>query len=185
MTHVYHFTDTARLPWIIGSGELRPSSNSRRGFPADLLWTTTNPAGDKTASATYAKQLHKDGVIQVVRMTLDADAFGPWREVITGLPGWTEAHLANLEHAAKSAGQDTAAWRCRVAPIRDYDWRDVDAKRHNENWRRIDATQAYCIGHGLRRGFVIAGYAYLATQERDGAGNVSYSNFARAGVTEA
>lgn len=153
-------------------------------FPADLLWATTNPAGDKTASAAYAKQLHKDGVIQVVRMTLDADAFGPWRDVIKGLPGWTEQNVTDLEKAAKALGQDTSAWRCRVAPVRDYDWLAVDAKRHNEAWRRIDATQAYCIGHGLRRGFVIGGYAYLATQERDGAGNVSYSNFARAGVTE-
>lgn len=183
--HVYHFTDTARLPWIISSGELRPSTNRRNGFPLDLLWATTNPAGDKTASASYAKQLHKDGVIQLVRFTLNADSFAPWREVVLGLPGWTEQHAADLEKAAKAAGQDTSPWRCRVAPVRDYDWIVVDAKRHNEGWRRIDPTQAYCMGSGLRRGFVIDGYAYIATQERDAAGNVSYSNFARAGVTEA
>jgi hypothetical protein len=184
VTDVYHFTDTARLPWIIASGELRASDNRISGFPDDLVWATTNPGGDKTASASFSKALHKEGFIQIVRFTLDADEFAPWRDVVVGLPAWTEKHVADLEQAAKAKGQDPACWRARVGPVPAHRWLAVDAKRHNDGWRRIAATPANCMGSGPRRGFVIDGYAYIATQERDGAGHVSYSNLTRAGVTE-
>ncbi len=34
--HVYHYTDTGRLPWILQSGELRPGRNKIAGYPDDF-----------------------------------------------------------------------------------------------------------------------------------------------------
>jgi hypothetical protein len=48
---VYHFTDTARLPWIIQTGELRPDPHRLGGFPADFVWATLNAGGDRTSAA--------------------------------------------------------------------------------------------------------------------------------------
>ena len=36
MQPVYHFTDSAHLPWILSDGELRPGANKIGGYPA--LW---------------------------------------------------------------------------------------------------------------------------------------------------
>ena len=48
---VYHFTNSARLPWIIETCELRPGLNRVGDYPnPDFLWATTNQLGDNTAS---------------------------------------------------------------------------------------------------------------------------------------
>jgi hypothetical protein len=50
-TKLYHFTNTARLLWIVGAKELRPNCNQIGGFPSpDFLWATTRSQGDRTAS---------------------------------------------------------------------------------------------------------------------------------------
>jgi hypothetical protein len=69
--HVYHFTDTIRLPWIIETGELRPDSNRIGGFPADFLWTTSNDKNDLTSSAAApsARRAYREHVTQLVRVT--------------------------------------------------------------------------------------------------------------------
>ena len=43
---IYHFTDSARLPWIWAVGELRPGRNQIGGMPFDFLWATTNRQGE-------------------------------------------------------------------------------------------------------------------------------------------
>jgi hypothetical protein len=66
---VFHFTDTARLPWILATGELRPGRNAIWDFPsADFLWATTDARGDRTASVDR-KALRK-GFTREVRFTL-------------------------------------------------------------------------------------------------------------------
>jgi hypothetical protein len=69
--HVYHFTDTARLPWIIETGELQLGSNRIGDFPADLLWATTNSESDLTSSvaALLARKTYQQHVTQLVRIT--------------------------------------------------------------------------------------------------------------------
>jgi len=68
---IYHFTDTARLPRILLSGELRPGTIAERHLD-DLLWATTNPKGDRTASSFWDGPCN--AVLQI-RFTLRDDDF--------------------------------------------------------------------------------------------------------------
>jgi hypothetical protein len=47
---VYHFTNTARLPWILASGELRPGANKLGWAPVECIWATGSSIGDLTCS---------------------------------------------------------------------------------------------------------------------------------------
>jgi hypothetical protein len=40
-TRLYHYSDTARLPWILDTGDLRVGRNKIGNFPdPDFLWAT-------------------------------------------------------------------------------------------------------------------------------------------------
>ena len=78
---VYHFTDTARLPWILQSGELRPGANRIGGFPhPDFLWATTSERGARSAAASM--QGFRTGLTRMVRFILHADDFEAWRDMV-------------------------------------------------------------------------------------------------------
>jgi len=47
---LFHHTDCAHLPYILSSGELRPSNYPLLGSPPDVLCATTDPNGDRTAA---------------------------------------------------------------------------------------------------------------------------------------
>jgi hypothetical protein len=51
---VYHYTDTAHLPWIILSNALQVGKNRLRGLPFDFLWATTSPKVDRSAAIANA-----------------------------------------------------------------------------------------------------------------------------------
>jgi hypothetical protein len=56
MSTLYHFTDTARLPWILLTRQLEPGRNQVGGYPVDFLWATTNARGDATSTVTMNQQ---------------------------------------------------------------------------------------------------------------------------------
>ena len=134
---LYHFTDTARLPWISRSGELQPGRNRAGGFPdPDFLWATTDARGDGTASADRGEG-YRTGKIWHVRFTVDATDFFPWGEVPHRFPQWTIDQVRRLE--AGAAGKSTpAAWWCREQPLRLSSCVAVDVRSYaNNRWRPV------------------------------------------------
>jgi hypothetical protein len=170
---VYHFTDTIRLPWIIETGELRPSSNRIGGFPQDPLWATTSDNGDKT-SAVFgkgARDVWRKGFSQLIRFTLDSDDFSEWKDVVGRDPDWTSDHVARLVLSAKALGEpDTSKWRARREPLLLNRVLAVHAKSYSgSGWKPIEASQNNCmILEGGRRAFVIDEKAYGATRDGEG-----------------
>ena len=77
MNNVYHFTGTIRLPWILESGEVRPSPNRIGGYPADFLWATTDENGDRTSAAAgkAIRKLWREGHLLLIRFILDPRRF--------------------------------------------------------------------------------------------------------------
>jgi hypothetical protein len=189
--HVYHFTDTARLPWIIETGELQPGSNRIGGFPADLLWATTNNESDLTSSVAslLARKTYRQHVTQLVRITLRASDFSPWRAIIGADPAWTPNHVRQLEKAAEKLGElGIEAWRCRPIALPLTRAIAFHAKAYSVGrWVEMDATTEYCIDTGVagQRGFVIGEYAYLATKSVNSLGLVAYGDLQRQGVCPA
>jgi len=178
---VYHFTDTVRLPWIIESGELQPDKNRIGGYPADLLWATTNDIGDRTSSTMldrFARRAYRDGFLYQVRITLGADDFVPWREMIEAAPMWTTDHVARLEQAAIEAGErNIEAWCCRSTALPFARAVYAHIKSFSGRWKQIKATPEYCLGTSNadgQRGFVVGYYAYLATRTQNAAGMACY-----------
>jgi hypothetical protein len=180
---VYHFTDTARLPWIIESAELRPGANRIGGYPNDLLWATTSGAGDKTSAAfgTAAREVWRAGLSQLIRFTLRRDDFLGWRDAVECDANWTNDHIIGLEIGAKALGEpNTCKWRARHQPLPLSAVVAVDAKSYGSGrWTPIEATPDFCmVLDRTRRAFVIADQAYGATRD----GN-SYSCLTRQPVT--
>jgi hypothetical protein len=106
---VYHYTDTARLPWILNSGLLMPGRNQIGGYPdPDFLWATTSPDGDGSASAS--REAFRSGLTQMVRFVLHTDDFEPWPTIVERSPQWTPDIVAQLENAAR--GKSSPAEVC-------------------------------------------------------------------------
>ena len=60
-SRLYHFTDTAHLPWIFMAGELRPGLNRIGNYPSpEFVWATTDARGDRSAAAS--KQGVREGL---------------------------------------------------------------------------------------------------------------------------
>lgn len=138
---VYHFTDTARLPHILFSGELQAGRNRIGGFPdPDFLWATTSSHGDRTASASMPAL--RDGRVRLVRFTLDAQDFEPWDTIVSRIPAWTAIHITRLERAAigKSRPQD---WRCRLDPLPADRWVCIETRSYTDKvWRPLPTPWA-------------------------------------------
>jgi hypothetical protein len=169
---VYHFTDTLRLPWIVESGALRPSFNRILG--TDYLWATTNPAGDRTASALHRagprQEAYRAGQSKLVRFTLSSAAYTSWSE-IKRTTAWTREQIAEIEELEKSARGDFGEkgvnkWRCRVEPLPIASALIVEAKSYRGRWAPIHATPEHCFetDDPLTKGFILDGIVYCATR---------------------
>jgi hypothetical protein len=169
MDFVYHFTDSAGLPWILRSGELRPGSNKIGGFPdPDFLWATTDPRGDGTASAMRG---YRRGGVRLVRFTLHAHDFEPWRVVVGRFPAWTSHQIRLLEQIAKSS---TETWRCRTEPLPKSSWVTIDTRTYvDKAWRPFDAPVV--DGEDGYIGVEIGGKFYFSRKEKGPQGASAYS----------
>jgi len=113
---LYHHTDTARLPFILKSGELRPGRNKSGGFPdPDFLWATTDDKGDATASADRAGH-YRSGKVRHVRFALDSADFIPWADIPARFPAWG-VHVERLEASARLKSTKPSSWWCRAEPL--------------------------------------------------------------------
>jgi hypothetical protein len=137
MTAVYHFTDTARLPWILSTGELRPGRNAIGKFPSpDFLWATTSDKGDPTAAA--GKRAWREGMTRLVRFTLAAEDFEPWPTVYSRFPQWTPDQVQSLEMTALASGSSPSRWLCRVDPLPADKWLSIETRTYRGRWQAFD-----------------------------------------------
>jgi hypothetical protein len=122
MNEIYHFTDTARLPWIAAAGELRPGWKQAPDHPLAFLWATANPHGDPTASAFCWDGYHEcylTGNLALVRIALHAEDFKLWSAVPQRFPQWTPEHVHRLKyetgrHLGRKVIRD---WRVMAEPL--------------------------------------------------------------------
>lgn len=165
---VYHFTDTAHLPWILQAGELRPGANRIGGFPdPDFLWATTNERGSRRAVGNHPQFYHA-GKSQLVRFTLNAADFEPWREIVRRYPAWTPVQIEMLERAG---GEPPTLWHCRVAPLPRSHWMEIATKPYTRStWRALptDVVSAPC-GDGFL-GIIVDQRLYASRRIDQGAG---------------
>lgn len=142
MENVYHFTDTARLPYILDSGVLRPGRNRIGGFPdPDFLWATAQSVGDRTASGSNSYRTMRT---RLVRFTLDRADFVPWREIIKSFPQWTETHVDRLETTAKGMS-DPNDWLCRAEPLNLSKVIRVESRSYNSPWVEHKNLSSFAI----------------------------------------
>lgn len=134
---VYHFTDTVRLPWIVASKELRADYYQLGHFPChDFVWATTRPQGDRTATSMWS---YRQRVAALVRLTLFAEDFESWPEIIERFPQWTMAHVRDFEAAARRMGEtNTNCWRARAEPLSLPRVLRADAKTYTGQWQAIE-----------------------------------------------
>jgi hypothetical protein len=165
MERVYHYTDTARLPWILRSGELRPRGNQIGDFPPpDFVWATTSGVGDR--SATASMQTLRAGLTRLVRFVLRASDFEKWPDAVARFPAWTADEISRLERAAQGMSSP-ALWRCRTAPLPREAWVAIETRSWtNKQWKALplDDLQPIEQPDGKTLGIVIDGTAYLSTQ---------------------
>lgn len=127
---VYHFTNSAALPRILASGELRAMEITPEFMAYErslvqfgtrdirprvaLIDATANPNDINAPIRADDGAAFRNGNIAHVRFTLRADDFGPWKEVAAAndhCPKWIEA----LEKTAD--GSDPRQWYSRAEPL--------------------------------------------------------------------
>ena len=158
---VYHFTCTARLPWIVAAGELQPGRNQIGGYPVDFLWATTNLQGDRTASAELG---YVAGMTALVRLTLHAEDFELWPAILKRFPQWTPEHVRRLEAVARRRGETNFEhWRARAEALPLSRVIRVEAKVYTGKWQTIDPSEV-CLRHPAPalRGVRLNGVVYVA-----------------------
>ena len=163
---VFHITSTLKLPWIIESGRLRPFTNHLPGVGAiTYLWATSNRAGDKTAAGARVAEAREDAwrddLFRLVRLTLPADGFFTWDEVIKR-ENYTDTAVATLhEYDRRKFGEfGQHLWRCRKEPLSLSQVIKAEAKTFRGSWRRISLDQGClvrtadteCLGYRIGRG---------------------------------
>jgi hypothetical protein len=164
-TQVYHFTDNGRLPWILHSRELRPSRNRIGGFPdRDFLWP----------SASFPFDMFREGKLLLIRFSLDAADFGPWREAVARMGYWTPQHAENIERAGRDTGDDPSTWYCRGTPLSPQRWLAVEARSHDGPWTHAgpDAKPLKHWRHGLC--VQLLGHALYSKRLRSPDGSTRY-----------
>jgi hypothetical protein len=177
---VYHFTDTAHLPWIVETGELRPGLNRISKLPFDFLWATTNPDGDRTCSVQNhnARTAYRSGLTQLVRFTLPGEAFSQWRDVSELYPEWTPDFVARAERLATKLGETKFDnWRIRRDLLPITSALVVEAKSYKSNrWLPIDATlKAHVRFPDGECGIIIGGRVYVSQKITVPNGAVGYA----------
>jgi hypothetical protein len=172
---LYHFTDTARLPWIADSGELRPGRNRIGGFPdPDFVWATTSEHGDRTASAS--REAWHSGATLLVRFTVAPDDFMPWHAVPEVFPQWTPQQAARLEAAAQKKGEtDFGKWYCRAEPLPLDRILNCETRTWTKPWQTLPAfvLRRY-RQEPAARSILIDGRTYLSLQTSSMNGAAAY-----------
>lgn len=187
MAMIYHFTDSARLPWILRDRELTPGRCKIGGFPdPDFLWATGSPHGDRSASG--GGKGYRDGITRLVRIALRPEDFLPWRAAATEHPDWTDEHVAQLESTAVAMGMrqsDFDQWYCRALPLSADRFLSVETRSYaNNSWKPLPiidgSSLVYAkVGDQVAAGLAIGGVTYFTVRHDAGHGRRGYTPFKR------
>jgi hypothetical protein len=160
---LYHFTCTARLPWIVATKHLKPDAYQIGHFPNhDFVWATTSPHGDRTASAM---QGYRKRVTALVRLTLFAEDFEPWPGITARFPQWTIEHVRDLEAAARRIGEtNIEGWRARTTPLPLSRVVCAEAKTCTGRWQAIELVSVHTRNDPSLRGIVLNDHVYASSQ---------------------
>lgn len=181
---IYHFTDTARLPWILRDGELQPGRTRIGGLPdPDFLWATASARGDRTASAGIGA--YKEGLVRLVRIALRQEDFQRWRIASADHPDWTSEHIDTLERSARAAGatdSDIDGWYCRSTALPTSRFISIESRSWTDNrWRGLEVTPDTVIyakrGDRVAAGVEISGIRYFSERVDRPDGGRGYSIF--------
>jgi hypothetical protein len=184
--NVYHFTNTVHLPWIFASGELRPGRNKLGRAPVECIWATGSSVGDLTCSAMCrrhvgfnianpAYEAFRQGEQLLVRFTLKAADFFPWKIIRQKFVEWTEAEIERYENAAREWKQPTDEWYCRAAPLPLDQVVAIDTRSYrNKQWKPLHTRTSALLPDlpGEPLGVEIDGNLYVSLQG-DGPGGVA------------
>jgi hypothetical protein len=175
---VYHFTDSHHLPWILYSGKLQIAGNRAGGYPEpSFLWATTDARGAKSASAVWSRH-YRNGESLLIRFTLFASDFEPWRITTARYPAWTSEQIIRLERSAR--GCSPVNWRCRVDPLPHSRWIAIACRSYtNNNWRALplDMKPDYVFGLSENGSLAIkiGDLVYVSAKIDDGINPVTYA----------
>jgi hypothetical protein len=138
---------------------VRPGRNQLGNYPdPDFLWATTNPRGDRTATAFSA---YRRGDLALVRLTLPEENFERWPEITARYP----------LHQTRSAEMDLDLRRPLQRPV----LRDVRARRPGA----VRQSPRRAVRHGQVAAQIkqhrLAAARQARTRERQRLGLVSYS----------
>lgn len=169
MGDVFHFTNLVRLPWIVATGELQIGNNKRGDFPdPDPLWATTDERGDRTATGCI-EYFRYHSVL--VRMTLDAEDFADWREVLAACPEWTTAHMDRLAEKGLKMRGDPSKWRARLTPLPLAKVKAIHTKTYNGSWESTEVETDVAAGSGIA---LYGDHVHLSMPYHTPAGAVGY-----------
>lgn len=174
--YVYHYTDTARLPWILKDGVLTPGRNRIGGFPdPDFLWATRSPVGDGTASSSRDALLA--GLTRSVRFVLREDNFSPWHEVHPRTPQWTSEHVNRLHVAARGRSRPEDWW-CRLQPLARSAWLAIETRSYTDKvWRCFDPHARLVDLDADTYGIEVEGRFYFSSKTEHPTGAAAYQVF--------
>jgi hypothetical protein len=181
MRNVYHFTDSARLPFILHDGELRPGLNRTGNYPSDFVWATTSDKGSRTASGTggaSSREAYRKGMTRLVRFTFPADAFIRWQDILADHPEWTDADRKRLERSARDLGDhEIASWHCRSEPLPLSEAIRIETRTYTGRWEEFSVpTSAYTFPDGAV-GLKLGKLIYVSQQGFNSAGVRGYKVF--------
>lgn len=180
---VYHFTDTAHLPWILKDRVLKPGANRSGGYPdPDFVWATINERGDRSSSSiagSAQRDALRRGYSYLVRITCRSEDFSPWQEEWRRHPAWTEADAKRLETHGCEMGSRPADWYCRVAPLPLEQTLAIATKGYRDShWRPFERAESRMLTapDGIL-GVVIAGNVFSSKRFIAPTGQTGYAMF--------
>jgi hypothetical protein len=175
MNEIYHTTSTLQLPWIVESGELRPSPNSDTGIGESvLLWGRTKKVEDMTSSAVaatkYRKAAWREDLFRLVRFALPAEGFLTWKEAVHQ-QGWTDVAVAEMvaDDHRRHGKFNHSRWCCRADPLPLTNVLKVEARRYVGRWQPIELDPGRIVRFRKApdyRGYTIGGKTFSARRER-------------------
>jgi hypothetical protein len=129
----FHYTDAARLPFIMTSGYLRPSRHIRAkvcpDVPAGITWFTTHHRADPTAAAS-----HNGGAAPRIRLCVPLSVTLPWAATCEQA-GWARSDIELAEHHGRRSGARVDCWRAVLGPVSLAEVEDVHILRPGGVWR--------------------------------------------------
>jgi hypothetical protein len=172
MESVYHFSGSPVLPYVLRDGELRPFVSGA----SKVVWATTNPHSSAASSAFV--DMPKEAT-RLVRFTLPADEFGPWREVLEGEAGWSKQNIEAMERLGLALHDDPDSWCVRVAALDLFD--EIEPVIETRDWgsaewnRIVDGVKIYNLPmDGGVQGIELAGRVYLSRKNIELGGKIKF-----------